>query len=71
LQSDEVYNKETQELIKLFNDVSAQSDSRYNIGLRQLVTLETQGKLATQYLGVVREETRFRNKMENDILKDV
>ncbi len=57
--------------MKLFNDVTGQSDSRYNKGLRQLVTQEVQSKLATNFLGVVREETRFRERMENDILKDV
>ena len=35
---EEVFNKETEELIKLFNDVSSQSDSRFNLGLRSLVT---------------------------------
>ena len=38
LQSDEVYHKETQELIKLYDDLTSQSDSKFNLGLRELVT---------------------------------
>ena len=71
MKSDEVHNKETEDLLKLFSDLSSQPDSRFNRGMQKLVTQEIQSKLATNFLGVVNEETRFREKMENDILKDV
>ena len=36
-----------------------------------MVTRDNQEELAQNYLGVLQDEVRYRQKMENDILKDV
>ncbi len=50
------------------NTISA---DQFKKGLEQIIRKEQQSKLALNYLKVERDEVSYREKVQNDIIKDV